>query len=105
MFTHPLTWKQLINTNVCPRHHVGLVMQEYGNPDTAMVCPKCEDEIVMRKRTVHLGYSRVGDFHYVLFGNQFRDFAEMRANTVKFDSYKEALTYLIDVLREQWGKA
>jgi transcription initiation factor IIE alpha subunit len=41
----PLTWSQLINTDVCPRHHVSLLMQEYGNPDTAMVCPKCEDEL------------------------------------------------------------
>jgi hypothetical protein len=39
-----LTGEQLRTTNVCPRHQVGLVMGEYGNPDSEMVCQVCEME-------------------------------------------------------------
>ena len=41
----PLTSEQLRNTNICPRHKVGLVIGEYGNPDSDQVCPECEREI------------------------------------------------------------
>lgn len=42
----PLTGEQLRSADgVCPRHGLSLVIAEYGNPDSDMVCPECEREI------------------------------------------------------------
>lgn len=88
MYNKPLTKEQLVNADTCPRHGCELLMEEYDNPDTAMLCPKCEEELdAMTERLPVVQYSRLSKHTFVAADNT------IIAPYYVFDSHKEAMKF------------